>query len=78
MMRTLAALTVVICLLAVMANAHDPKDAVPTKYFIFREDCFESFFTRFDFTSDMTCLKFSFSKLVGYSIISLSTIYKLP
>ena len=54
------------------------KDTTPTKYLIFREDCYEAFFTRFDFTSDQTCIKFTLSKTIGYAIVTFSTIYKLP
>ena len=66
-------------LLAVLASAHEKKqDETPVKYMLFREDCFDAFFVRFDFFSDMTCHMFSFSKLVGYAIITGSIIFKLP
>ena len=78
MIKIFAALALALCLFTVVASAHDSKEGIRIKYLIFREDCYESFFTRFDFTSDKTCLQFSFSKLVGYAIISLSIIYKLP
>lgn len=66
--------------MAALANAHDTTDKVvaPTKYGIFREDCFESFFTRFDFFSDPSCIKFSFSKLIGFLIVGGSVFFKLP
>ena len=54
------------------------KDATPTKYLVFREDCFEAFFERFDFVSDPTCVKFTFSKVLGYAIVLGATIYKVP
>ena len=54
------------------------KDLTPTKFLIFREDCYEAFFTRFDFTSDPTCVKFTLSKTIGYAIVGGSTIYKVP
>jgi hypothetical protein len=42
-----------VLLLVSFASAHAAvKEKAPTKYMIFREDCFESFFTRFDFFSD--------------------------
>jgi len=53
-------------------------DATPTKYLIFREDCYEAFFARGDFTSDPTCMKFTTSKFIGYAIVLGATIYKLP
>ena len=74
----MVALTLACCLLAVAVNAHEEKKEIVTKYKIFREDCFEAFFTRNDFFSDPTCLKFTFSKLVGFLIISGSFIYKVP
>ena len=77
-----AALLLAFCMTAfanqVVPEEESHKVAAPIKYLIFREDCFESFFTRFDFTSDPNCLKFSFSKLVGYLIIGGSVILKLP
>ena len=76
--RILVALTLVCCLLTVGVNAHEEKKEIKTQYRIFREDCFESFFTRHDFTSDPSCLKFTFSKLVGLAVISGSVIYKVP
>ena len=65
-------------LLVEAAASKDKKDSVPTKFMIFREDCFDAFFTRYDFVSDPSCLKFTFSKLVGYLIIAGSTVFKLP
>ena len=61
-----------------LALAAKTKDATPTKFMIFREDCYEAFFERFDFVSDPTCIKFSISKLLGYSIVAGATIYKVP
>lgn len=65
-------------LFAALASAHEAKEATPTKFLVFREDCYDSFFNRYDFTSDTTCLKFTFSKLVGYLIITGATILKVP
>ena len=48
------------------------------KYLLFREDCFEAFFTRYDFKSDPTCMQFTSSKLIGYLIILGSIVYKVP
>ena len=66
-----------LCMLMTVVSAHEAKEEVPIKYFIFREDCFEKFFDKQDF-SDQSCIKFSFSKLIGYAIITGSTILKLP
>ena len=49
-----------------------------TKYMIFREDCYEALVTRFDITSDPTCIAFTVSKSLGYLIVAGATIYKLP
>ena len=65
------------CLMSLALAAPTAKEATPTKYLIFREDCFESFL-RYDFFSDPTCMKFSFSKLLGYTIVAGATIYKVP
>lgn len=43
---------------------------------VFRADCYTKF-TGGDF-SDMECVKFSFSKIIGFAIISGSFILKLP
>ena len=68
-----------VLLLVSFASAHAAvKEKAPTKYMIFREDCFDSFFTRFDFFSDPTCLKFTISKTLGYAIVGGATIYKVP
>ena len=68
----------VMCLLTMVTSASDAKKDVVTKYYIFREDCYESFFTRQDFTSDPSCIKFTFSKAVGFVVISGSFIFKVP
>ena len=56
----------------------EKKEGPAIKMLIFREDCYDAFFTRFDFTSDPSCFKFSLVKLVGYAVISGSVIYKVP
>ena len=66
------------CLMSLAVAAPSAKEATPTKYLIFREDCYASFFERYDFVSDPTCIKFSFSKLLGYTIVAGATIYKVP
>ena len=66
------------CLMSLAFAAPSAKEATPTKYLIFREDCYASFFERYDFVSDPTCIKFSFSKLLGYTIVAGATIYKVP
>lgn len=52
-----------------------PKPAV--KFFVFREDCFDTFFVKNEF-ANIDCLKFSISKLIGYLIISGAMIIKVP
>ena len=53
-------------------------DLKPTlKWFIFREDCFDKFLVKQDFT-DMECIKFTISKGIGLAIILGSSILKLP
>ena len=47
------------------------------KYFIFREDCFDKFVNKKEF-SDQDCLKFTLSKAIGFAIIVGSAIVKLP
>ena len=47
------------------------------KWYIFREDCFESIVHNFDFTNT-DCIKFAISKAIGYSIIAGSAILKVP
>ena len=56
-----------------MSAAH----AEATKFWIFREDCFDKF-TKLDFVSDATCIGFTLRKAVGYAIIGGSAILKLP
>ena len=73
-------LLLVLAVLAASATSakkeeNSPKPAV--KYFLFREDCFDTFFVKNDFTNP-DCLKFSISKLIGYLIISGAMIIKVP
>ena len=79
MKSQILALALLLCIFA-SASTEDAEEkvATPVKFLIFREDCFESFFTRFDFASDPSCIKFSFSKLIGYLIITGSVILKVP
>ena len=51
--------------------------AVPVKWFIFREDCFDTFFVNHDFFNK-ECLKFTISKYIGYNIIAGAFIVKVP
>ena len=69
---------VILTLFNASAASAKAKDPTPTKFLVFREDCYEAFFTRFDFTSDPTCIKFSISKTLGYAIVAGATIYKVP
>jgi mannose-P-dolichol utilization defect 1 len=48
------------------------------KLFVFREDCFEQFFTRFDFFSSKECIAVTASKGIGLAIIAGSAVLKLP
>ena len=59
------------------AKKDDGAPKPPVKFFIFREDCFDIFFTKNDFTN-ADCLKFSISKLIGYLIITGAFILKVP
>jgi hypothetical protein len=52
-------------------------DGQPLKWFIFREDCFDAFFNKFDFTN-IDCIKFVAVKAIGLAIIVGSAILKLP
>lgn len=47
------------------------------KWFIFREDCFDTFFTKNDFFNQ-ECIKFTILKLVGFLIIAGAFILKVP
>eukprot|EP00347_Sterkiella_histriomuscorum_P022985 403336391 len=58
-------------------TAQTNKPAVPLKWFIFREDCYDTFFAKHDFLNQ-ECLKFSISKLIGYLIIAGAFIIKVP
>ena len=47
-----------------------------TKYWIFRDDCYETFLTpTFDYKQ---CITFSLSKVVGFTIVFASPLLKLP
>lgn len=47
------------------------------KFYIFREDCFDKFVNKKDF-SDKECIKFTISKAVGLAIVAGSSILKIP
>ena len=47
----------------------------PTKYWVFREDCFDRFLA---FDLDPECVKFSFFKALGFAIVAGSCLFKLP
>ena len=57
--------------------AHETKESVPAKFGIFRDDCYDKWFTKQDF-SDSSCVAFTISKVLGYAIIIGSVILKLP
>ena len=59
------------------AKQPELKAAVPLKWFIFREDCFNAFFTQMDFTN-VECIKFTIMKVLGYLIIAGAFIIKVP
>ena len=59
-------------------NNNSKAEAVLTKYLVFREDCYDRFFTKFDFFGDTSCIAFTLGKLVGYVIVAGSTVFKLP
>ena len=48
------------------------------KLFIFREDCFDLFFNKFDFFSNKDCLAVTISKGLGIAIIAGSAVLKVP
>jgi len=59
------------------AKQPELKAATPLKWFIFREDCFNTFFTQKDF-ANVECIKFTILKLLGYLIIAGAFIIKVP
>ena len=48
------------------------------KFFVFREDCFDLFFNKFDFFSNKECIAVTVSKGIGLAIIMGSAVIKLP
>ena len=80
-------LIVLICLASIVV-VHDSywKESSGIRYLIFREDCYESFFSTDEEDSsgsisgsaDTSCIKFSLSKLVGLLIVIGSCFLKLP
>jgi mannose-P-dolichol utilization defect protein 1 len=48
------------------------------KLFIFREDCFDLFFNKFDFFSNKDCIAVTISKGLGIAIIAGSAVLKVP
>lgn len=63
------------------ATLEQPTVSAPTakalKWFVFREDCFDTFFLHKDFLN-ADCLKFTISKVLGYLIIAGAFIIKVP
>jgi mannose-P-dolichol utilization defect protein 1 len=59
------------------SNATKAKAAPLIKYFVLREDCYDKFVNKQDF-SDKECIKFTLSKTIGFAIIVGSAIVKLP
>ena len=53
------------------------KEEVKVVHYIFKEECFDAFFVRKDF-SDLGCIGFTLSKLVGFAIVGGSAILKVP
>lgn len=72
-MNTPLLLLLLLCV-AVVSAQQVPNDFV---LFFFRRDCYELFFTKFDFTNG-ECLKITISKGLGYAIIAGSAILKIP
>ena len=72
-----AAFILGVCLvMATLVVATDqPKEF---KLFVFREDCFDLFFRKFDFFSDKECIKITASKGIGIAIIAGSAVLKRP
>jgi mannose-P-dolichol utilization defect protein 1 len=76
----LAPLLLLLSLLAAVAAASSSSSSSPSKKFVFlvvREDCVETFFTRFDLLN-VDCLKASISKALGFAIILGACVVKLP
>lgn len=67
---------IVLSCLALVAMAHDTPEKVPTVFGVFREDCYTKF-QGGDF-SDSSCIKFTFSKAIGFAIITGAFILKVP
>lgn len=67
------ALFVVFFSLATLAIA---SSVTKTKYGLFREDCFDRFLA-LDL-SDTECIKFTFSKGIGFAIVAGACILKVP
>lgn len=61
----------------VAASVNADRPSQPLKFFVFREDCFDKFVSKQDF-SDAECLKFTISKCIGLAIVVGSAIVKLP
>ncbi len=79
MISTMANFFLLLSLLActtLVAAQSKPQHSV--KYFIFREDCFDLFFTKFDFFSNKECIAFTISKGLGLAIIAGSAVLKVP
>ena len=47
------------------------------KYFIFKEECYVNLIEKGNF-SDVECMKFTLSKIVGLIIIGFSSMLKVP
>jgi hypothetical protein len=79
--NTLVSIFAISCLATLVMSASVKKDdsapKPPTKLFVFREDCYELFFEKLDFTN-ADCIKFSVSKILGYLIITGAFILKVP
>ena len=66
----------VLALLATFAQAHSSASQVTTVYGIFRHDCYDKF-AAFDL-SDSSCVKFTFSKVIGFAIVVGAFALKVP
>jgi hypothetical protein len=59
------------------SSASSLLEPIKMVWFIFREDCFDRYFNKHDFTN-VECFKFTLSKFIGYGIVAGSAILKVP
>lgn len=77
-MRLNLSLAFAACLVcSVLAATPKTIDTKKYTFMIFSEECFETFFTKGEFTNQ-ECIKLTVSKILGTSIVLFSTILKVP